>query len=287
MKYASCLLIVTLIGLMTVGAVYSQNAPDEAVLKSIEAVQKEKQLEAAAHGETAPKAPLGGKEKGDADIGTSGTPLSPGGLVLPSRFQEEYPIRLAIMDFVSGAEMMLGSREFSILTQPFGKLLSAAKNKTFAFPLGALSLGIELQKLAPEIFAVVPGKNGGGFEDLTAVQEAVLKQGVSHIVFGVLSDIHYKEDANSGVHYGGVRISRTVYALDLNIVVYDLSRERSVLADTFTAEYSEDRPFNKDYINRNLFETLLKNVCTKAARTIVESAEEDSAFGIKPPTNSK
>lgn len=268
----------------------------DATLQSIEASKREKET-AGSNTQDAPAIPSAEQAKAttnqpgvanQTESSTSTALLTPASLKLPPQFAEGYPIRIAIMDFVSGADLMLGSQKLSPNIQPLAKLLYAGKNNTFSIPLGAMTLGIELQKLNPQLFMVMPGKNGGGFEDLAAVQEAVLKQGVSHLAFCVISDIHHKEDPNSGVHYGGITVSSTIYSLDLNIVIYDLSRGQSVFAETYTAEYAEERPFNKDYINLNLFEALLKNVCTNAARGIVGIAEDaERPIGIKPPISPK
>ncbi len=207
---------------------------------------------------------------------------------LPVLISEGYPIRIAVMDFITGAELMAGSKNVPPVIQSLAKVISAKKNNTLSIPLGAVSLGIELQKLNSQLFSLVPGNNGGGFENLDALQEAVLGLGVTHVIFGVISDIHYLEDANAGVHYGGIEVSRTIYSLDLNVIVYDIPRKRTVWAETYTAEIGEDRPFNEKNINRSMFETLLKDVCTTAARAIVDCAEDqDNPNGIKPYVNNK
>ena len=210
-------------------------------------------------------------------------PVSLATMTLPVLIPEGYPIRIAVMDFITGAELMVGSTNVPHAIQTLAKVLSAKKNNTLSIPLGAVSLGIELQKLNSQLFSIIPGNNGGGFENLDALQEAVLGLGVTHVVFGVLSDIHHSEDANSGVHYGGVKVSRTIYSLDLNVIVYDIPRRKTVLADTYTAEIAENKPFNERNINNSMFETLLKDVCTIAARSIVEYAEDtEKNNGIKP-----
>ena len=215
-------------------------------------------------------------------------PVSLATMTLPVLIPEGYPIRIAVMDFITGAELMVGSTNVHPAIQSLAKVLSAKKNNTLSIPLGAVSLGIELQKLNSQLFSLVPGNNGGGFENLDALQEAVLGLGVTHVVFGVLSDIHHAEDANSGVHYGGIEVSRTIYSLDLNVIVYDIPRRRTVLADTYTAEIAENKPFNERNINRSMFETLLKDVCTMAARAIVEYAEDtENPNGIKPYVKNK
>ena len=203
----------------------------------------------------------------------------------PANIKAGLPINIAIMDFVTGTELMLGGKNTPSVVQTFAKIISAAKNNTCSIPLGATYLGIELQKLNPNLFSVVPGRQGAGFEDLESLQQAVLGNGVTHVILCMLSDIHHKEDANSGNYYG-VDVTRTFYSLELNVFVYDLVNKKTVIADTFTAECVENRPFNEKYIDRNMFETLLRKVSVTTARGIVDMAENwdkgnDAASGGK------
>ncbi|MBQ7176871.1 MAG: hypothetical protein IJS08_05580, partial [Victivallales bacterium] len=176
MKYTS---IIFLILAIAAGITFAQdNAPVPSKADAVQAAKNEVKA--------ADKAGEAAKLTSLADIKT------------PAGAKAGYPANIAIMDFVTGAELMLGGRHMPSIAQTFAKIISATKNNTYSIPLGATYLGIELQKLNPNLFSVVPGRRGAGFEDLESLQHAVLENGVTFVILCTLSDIHHKEDANSG-----------------------------------------------------------------------------------------
>lgn len=193
-------------------------------------------------------------------------------LKLPAQLPAGYPLRFGILEFTTSAELLL-----NLPDNPLGKLLAAASNRSMAVPMGASYLNIEITRFGLEYYHVYPGKSGGGM-NWGELQQSILAGQVTHVVQCVISDVRYAE--RNFVGYG-ITTSKTDYSLDLNVVVYDLSRQRVVMTGTYVGHEVQQKPFNRDAFVNDIFQHLLVSACSQAAEAIAR-AGATQADGAAP-----
>ena len=191
-------------------------------------------------------------------------------LKLPAQLPKGYPLRFGLLEFTTSAELLL-----NLPGNPLGKLLAAANNRSMAVPMGASYLNVELTRFGLEYYHAYPGKSGSGMT-WGELQQAVLAGQVTHVVQCVISDVRYAE--RNFVGYG-ITASKTDYSLDLNVVVYDLARQRVVMTGTYVGHEVQQKPFNREAFVNDIFQRLLANVCGQAGEAIARAgaAQPDGA----------
>ena len=197
-------------------------------------------------------------------------------LELPAQLPKGYPLRFGLLEFTTSAELLL-----NLPGNPLGRILAAASNRSMALPLGVSYLNVELTRFGLEYYHAYPGKSGSGM-NWGELQQAVLAGQVTHVVQCVVSDVRYAE--RNFVGYG-ITTSKTDYSLDLNVIVYDLSRQRVVLTGNFVGHEVQQKPFNRDAFVNDIFQRLLTNACSQAAEAIARAGsvqEDGSAPKIQP-----
>lgn len=99
------------------------------------------------------------------------------------------------------------------------------------------------------------------------------KTGVTHLVYGTVSDIRTKTNSFKGY---GIETKTTMYQLDVIVKLVDLKAQHTIYSNVYTANYKEQDTGNGGHFDNNIFQNLMTTALEMAADDLYEQCQ---AFG--------